>query len=260
MTAPYLPLSRVLITGASGFLGHALVNEFLNAGVGVRALDIAAVTGARATEVESIVGDVTDPAVADRACAGCDAVVIAHMAPNRPGVYASAAAPFDINVKGCALMLEAAVRQGVRRVALISSITVVEGHRAGGRKLTTDLPALPTSLYGLTKSLQEDIAFYHHRQSGLEVAALRPAYVTDSDSLTDKYGRHLPSVNWQFVDRRDVAGAALAALRAPKLGFGRYYVHGHPGAADRMDVAPTLTDLGWSPRYDFSAYPEDAPV
>lgn len=251
--------SRILITGAAGFLGQALLQEVLHAGREVRAFDVVPVAGEPDGAVEAVTGDVADPVAVDRACAGCGALVIAHMAPNRPEVYATAEQPFDINVKGTALLFEAAIRHGIRRVVLISSIAVVDGHRAGGRKLTLDLPAWPTTTYGLTKTLQEETALYHHRKSGLPVAILRPAYVTDADTLTDKYGNRRPSVNWQFVDRRDVAGAAVAAVLAGAPAFGRYYVHGHPGAVGKLEVEPTVRDLGWKPRFDFSAYPDDAP-
>jgi nucleoside-diphosphate-sugar epimerase len=251
---------KVLVTGAAGFLGQALVQVLTEAELGVRALDVVPVQGGLVGGVDSIVGDVTDAATTDMACNGCDAMILAHMAPNRPEVYATAEQPFDINVKGAALLFEAAVRHGIRRVILISSIAVVDGHKKRAVKLTCDLPPQPLTTYGLTKTLQEMIAEYHHRKSGVSVACLRPAYVTDADTLTDKYGRQRPSVNWQCVDRRDVAGAALAALRAKDLTFGRYYIHGHPAAVAKLDVEPTVRDLGWTPRFDFSAYPDDAPI
>lgn len=252
-----LPL-RILVTGGAGFLGQALLSELKKAGFAVRAFDVVPVPESHADGVEIVVGDVADAESVDRACTGCDALVMAHMAPNRPGVYVSSGTPFDINVKGCALLFEAAVKHGLKRVVLISSISVVDGHRANVAKLTNDLPACPVALYGLTKCLQEEIAAYHHRQSGLSVAILRPAYVTDEDTLTDKYGNRRPSVNWQFIDRRDVAGAAVAALRANGLTFGRYFVHGHPGAAEKLGVEATRAELGWSPKHTFSAYPDDA--
>ena len=263
MDLPSLPIANVLVTGAAGFLGQALVRELGAVGWRVRSLDVVPFPESPGTPpVESIVGDVADPAAVARACEGQDALVIAHMAPNRPEVYASAPVPFDVNVKGTALLFEQAVKAKLRRVVLISSIAVVEGHDGDPRRgrLLLDLPPFPVTLYGLTKTLQEEIAAHYHRQSGLPVAVLRPAYVTDAETLTDKYGRRRPSVNWRFIDRRDVAGATRAALLAPGLTFGRYYLHGHPGAPDHLDVEPTRRDLGWSPRHDFSAYPEDAAV
>ena len=254
-------LSSVLVTGSAGFLGQSLVTTLTAAGLNVRGLDVVAgPDNGPESSLASIVGDVSDADVVARACAGMDAMVIAHMAPNRPGVYDTATLPFDINVKGTALLFEQAVKQRMKRVVLISSISVVDGHRGRVTPLTLALPARPVSPYGLTKVLQEEIAAYHHRMAGLPVAILRPAYVTDSDTLTDKYGRHRPTVNWQCVDRRDVAGAALAALRAADLTQGCYYVHGHPDAVNQLETGPTAKELGWVPLYDFSGYTSDAPA
>lgn len=254
-----MSLSSVVVTGSAGFLGQALVSVLAGAGLRVRGLDVVGADGiaGSARPAEMVVGDVSDAEVVARACDGMEALVVAHMAPNKPGVYGAAAVPFDINVKGAALLFEEAVRRGMKRVVLISSISVVDGHRAGGGLLTRDLPVRPVSLYGLTKVCQEEIAAYHHRINGLPVTVLRPAYVTDEDTMTDKYGRQRPSVNWQSVDRRDVAGAAAAALCKDVPAYGVYYVYGHPDAPKRMETGPTVAELGWTPRHDFGAYPTD---
>lgn len=256
---PLLPSTpaSVLITGAAGFLGQALTATFALAGARVRAFDV--VPADTAPGVEVVVGDVRSGDDVERACVGCDTMVIAHMAPNRPEIYATPEAPFDINVKGCANLFEQAVRQGMRRVVLISSVAVVDGHLASAAKVGVYLPARPATLYGLTKALQEQIALFHHQKSGIPIAVLRPAYVTDADTLTDKYGRKKPSVNWQFVDRRDVAGAALAAMRAPGLTFATYFVPGHPDAGKHLDLGTMSAEMDWSPIHDFSQWPPDAP-
>ena len=123
---------------------------------------------------EVVIGDVSDFETCRRAVAGQDAVIIAHMAPSsRPEVYATPTLPFDINVKGTALLLQSAVEQGIRRVVLISSISVLANQMQNGAFLTHDRHATPNSIYSLTKTLQEAIALYYHRQHGLEIAILR---------------------------------------------------------------------------------------
>ena len=56
-----------LITGAAGFVGSRIARRFLREGMSVRALDQRPIDVA---EVESCVGDVTDPGVAHRATGG----------------------------------------------------------------------------------------------------------------------------------------------------------------------------------------------
>ena len=94
----------------------------------------------------------------------------------------------------------------------------------------------------------------------LQAAMLRPSYITDANTLVDKYGRQKPSVNWQFIDRRDIGDAVDCALRLPDLGCEAFYVIGHRDAPRHADVEHTKRRLGWSPAHDFSEYPDDAPV
>lgn len=250
---------RVLITGGCGFLGRALIDRLKAAGFLVRAFDLGKPDERHAPD-EFHLGSVGSPDSVASACANVDALVIAHMATQAPGTYDSPAVPFDINVKGTALLCAEAARRKIGRVVLISSIAVVDGHRDSGRRMTRDLPPRPAVLYGLTKHLQEQIVEYHRRAGDFSAVSLRPAYVTDADTLLDKYQRKRPSVNWQFIDRRDVAGATLAAL-APDCGAkGPYYLHGHPAGALHLEVEPTERDLRWTPEFDFSNWPDDAPV
>lgn len=244
---------KLLITGGTGFLGAGLVKA-LESKHELRLLDVVK----RDTRHELIVGDVGDLEVCRRAAAGRDALVIAHMAPNRPEVYGTPPIPFDVNVKGTANLFAAAVEKGIRRVVLISSVGVLDRQHHEGELLRTDMPAQPTSIYSLTKTCQEVIAEYYHRTQGVAVAMLRPAYITDADTLVDKYGTKRPSVNWQFIDRRDIGDAADCALRLPDLGCEAFWVLGHRDCVNHADMEPTYRRLGWKPAHDFSQYPDDA--
>lgn len=244
---------KLLITGGSGFLGAGLVGA-LQSRHELRLLDVVK----RDTPHELIVGDVGDLEVCRRAVAGRDALVIAHMAPNRPEVYGTPPIPFDTNVKGTANLFAAAVEKGIRRVVLISSIGVVARQHHAGEFLRTDMPPQPTTIYDLSKTCQEVIAEFYHRVHGIAVAMLRPAYITDADTLRDKYGTHRATVNWQFIDRRDIGDAVDCALRLADLGCEPFWVLGYPDCVHHADMEQTYRRLGWKPAHDFTQYPPDA--
>ena len=208
-------------------------------------------------EWESVAGDAAELQDAMALCEGCSDLVIAHMAPNRPEIYGTPEIPFDVNVKGAANLFHAAARHGLRRVVLISSTGVVGGQVEEGLFLSRDLPGRPNSLYGLTKLLQESIAEYFHRQTGIGVAVLRPAHICDEDTLTDKYGKRLTATNWVMIDRRDIAEAVRLSLLAPSLDYEVFYVLGHPDSETRADVKYTRNFLGWIPRHTFDIYSHD---
>lgn len=243
---------RVLITGANGFLGAALSEE-LAASFSVTRLDVVEKHGPGAF----LGGSVCDAALAAEACRGANLMVLGHMAPRLPGAYSKPDEAYDINIKGTAIMLHAAMEAGIKRVVIISSVTVVHAHQMAGTFLRHDLPPAPRGQYALTKLQQEIIGRYYHENHGMEVACLRPAYIYRADSNQDKYGKTRPSVNWQFIDPRDIGAAAACALRLPELGFEIFHLMAGPGAEQKADVERSFDRLGWTPRYRFEDWPED---
>ncbi len=247
-----LPGSRILVTGAHGFLGRHLV-KVLQSDFTVIGFDVQG----NGNSENFICGSVTDPAAVRRALQGVDGVVMAHMAPNLPGVYDTPELPFEVNVKGTAHVLQAAAELGVRRHVVISSVSVVDGARRAGTFLSRDLPPSPVKMYGLTMVLQEAMARYYHERHGLEIALLRPAYVILGDSLEDKYGVRRPTVNWQAIDPRDIGRAAAAALSLDALECEVFYVMAGPDAPNHADVPHTAERLHWEPRFRFLEFPRD---
>ncbi|MEX0886418.1 MAG: NAD(P)-dependent oxidoreductase [Phycisphaeraceae bacterium] len=243
---------NVLITGAAGYLGHGLVQAFAGHHA-MRLLDIVAYDGP--VDHEMVIGSVADYATVVDAVTGMDALVIAHMAPRKPGAYDNPEQAFDINVKGTANLYAAALEAGIKRVSLISSIGVVQAQKKRGVFLSRDLPRLATDPYPLSKVCQEVIAEQYHAMHGIASAMIRPAYITDEDTMADKYGRVATEVNWQYIDRRDIGLAARLALDVDDLACEAFYTLGHPSAEKHADVAYTRDRLGWQPEHDFTKYP-----
>ena len=247
--------TRVAITGAAGFLGQGIV-KVLGAHYPLRLFDVRKFEGPH----ESIVGDVSKLDDAMSLCAGCSHLVIGHMAPQGSPNYDTPTVPFDVNVKGTANLFHAAVAHGIKRVALISSGGSVHRHQLNNAFMTADLPLAPTNMYTMTKALQEDIARYYHGMNGVEVCVIRPYLICDEDTLGDKYGKHRPTVNYQFCDPRDIAEVARLAFEVPKLGYDIFYPLGHPDAEKHVDVKHLRDTLGWKPKHTFEKYPRDGEV
>src|SRR5215211_1514468 len=134
MTEPPAGARRVLITGAAGRIGKVL-GEHLAERYPLRLLyhrtvpeahaaaaAVARSTGAPApvagTPHEVAVGNVSDLAAMERACAGAGAV--AHMAAD-PRVGAPWESILDANIAGAYAVYEAAHRSGVPKVVFASS-------------------------------------------------------------------------------------------------------------------------------------------
>jgi dihydroflavonol-4-reductase len=117
-------VSRVLLTGATGTVGHAVTRALLRRGRPVRALvrDPVAARSCLPAEVELAHGDVTDAASVRRALAGCTAV---YHASGLPEQWLPDDAVFTrVNVDGTRHLVAAALAQGVASFVYTSTIDV----------------------------------------------------------------------------------------------------------------------------------------
>lgn len=169
---------RVLLTGASGFLGGHTARALSEAGYAVRVLvrptsDRAGLAG---LEVEYAVGDLSGAGLAG-ACAEMDAVV--HLAAL---TQARSAAQFQrVNGEGTGLLAEAAAAAGVARFVYVSSLAAhgpaLRPAREDGEAAARDPsePAQPVSPYGVSKAAGEVAALA--RAGQMRVQVLRPPVV-----------------------------------------------------------------------------------
>ena len=237
---------RVLITGAAGFLGHGIVNAMRDHH------ELVCMDVVPSTEGPVVVGSVVDLEAVRQAMEGCDAVVIAHMAPRSEGVYDTPHLPFEINVTGTANLYMAALEAGVQKTVLISSLGVVWRGGEDRPFARRDAPYRTSCHpYPLTKICQEQIALQYHLNHGMGVGVVRPGYIMDAAIKADKYSRPASVPNGQYIDRTDIGHVARLALELDDLGYEIFYTLGHQDGEQLADVAYTKQRLGWQPVYDF---------
>lgn len=124
---------KVLVTGASGFVGSAVVRALLGAGYHVRALlrKTSKRVNLAGLDVEIVEGDMRDAAAVSRAMAG--ACYLFHVAAD---YRLWARKPEEIllnNREGTRLLMEAALAAGVERIVYTSSVATIACAENGGQ-------------------------------------------------------------------------------------------------------------------------------
>lgn len=196
---------RVLVTGGRGFVGRAVVREFLRQGATVTVVDREPFP---ATEgVTSVVGELTDGSVLDAAVTD-EVTGVVHLAAIT-SVLRSAEAPqqtFDVNVAVTQGLLERCRRHGVGRFLMASTNAVVGD--VGRNTITEDIPLRPLTPYGATKAACEMLLSGYAGAYGIATCALR---------FTNIYGPGMEAKD-SFVPR--LMRAALAGTGVQIYGDG----------------------------------------
>jgi nucleoside-diphosphate-sugar epimerase len=238
---------RVLITGAGGNMGQMLRERLATPGRTLRLLNRSPVTPAGPGEaVETISASVTDFSAVLDACEGVDAVI--HLG----GL--SGEAPFEdilhTNVLGSHHVLEAARRQGVRKVLLASSNHAVgyfSRDDAPADGLPADLPPRPDSYYGWSKTAVESLGRLYADTYPIDVYCLRIGSCFDVPTNV----RHLST--WMSPD--DSARLMNACLRTDNGGF--HVVWGVSANTRRWWSLKAGEQIGYQPVDDAEVFAAD---
>jgi len=171
----------VFVTGAGGFLGQTLVNTLIEQGKEVVAFDFNApkdeVVAGWKGKAEFHQGDIRDSKLIADLVAKSGAVdPIIHLA----GVLTAGCdrdpnAAMGVNIGGTYNVLDAALKNGKRRVVFASTIGVYG--RGLPQPITEDMPLEPDGWYGLTKQAAEQVGLLYVRRYGLDFRAVRFAAV-----------------------------------------------------------------------------------
>lgn len=170
---------KVLVTGATGFIGRALCRHLLQHSVSVRASTRVASSAALPPEAEVVqIASVDGETDWSEALAGVDAVVhlvgrvhvMSESDPDPLGAFRT------VNTEGTGRLAAMAAEAGVRRMVYVSSIKVNGEQTTGSPFTESDVPK-PHDPYGISKWEAEQGLWGTARRTGLEVVVVRPPLV-----------------------------------------------------------------------------------
>lgn len=252
--------SRILVTGATGFVGQATLARMQQSGRAVRAA-LRAPASVSAAGENAVIGHIDPDTDWRQALQNIDTVV--HLAARTHVLDDSDADPLaayrDINVLGSVRLAQQAVAAGVRRLVFLSSVKVNGEATVLSPFTETDVPA-PLDAYGITKLEAENALRRIGAETGLEIVILRPPLVYGPGvkgnllrllALVER-GIPLPlaSIRNQrsLVNVDNLADAIICCVDAPAAAGSTYMVSDGEDVSTPALVGKLAAAMGRSPR------------
>jgi len=257
---------KVFLTGASGFVGSAVLDVLLDEGFAVRALvrPHSYRSHLKRADIELVEGDLSDRASIKKGMSGCRYAF--HVAADYRLWAPRAADIFEINVSGTRRLMEEALRARVERLVYTSSVATLalpgSGHLGDETKSASEETSV--GAYKRSKIAAERIVREMVAKEGLPAVIVNPSTpIGPGDRRPTPTGRIIVAAargqmpvfvetGLNFVDVRDVAVGHLLALRRGRIGE-RYILGGENVLFSRLlrDIAillhtrPPLLRIPW---------------
>jgi nucleoside-diphosphate-sugar epimerase/sugar lactone lactonase YvrE len=241
-------VNRVLVTGATGFLGYHVVKRLNEQGVRPRVLELPGSDPAPLSrlDVERCPGDLENPQAVRAACVGVDTVLHLAFKVSAGGGDQVAAEMQRVNVEGTRRLLDAAEAAGVDRFVLSASVLGVGVNRDPvALDETADWTEHAFEVrYAVNRRMVEQEALARATGS-FAVTSVCPSFTLGPDdpvgapanalvrSLVLRKLRFAPRVGFSCLDVRDFACGALAAAERGRSGQ-RYLLSGDNTTTDEF--------------------------
>lgn len=168
---------KVLVTGATGFVGSAVARAVLRRGHDVRVLARAASDRRNidGLEVEVVEGDLNDPASLEKACRDCDGLF--HVAADYRLWTRDPAEMMRTNIEGTLGLLNVALESGIPRIVHTSSVATL-GLHADGSPANEETPVSVDDMIGdykRSKFMAEEAVRNLIAESGAPIVIVNPS-------------------------------------------------------------------------------------
>jgi dihydroflavonol-4-reductase len=254
-----VPGASTFVTGGTGFLGNAIVEELVAAGRPVRALARSdkAAEALAGLGAEPVRGDVLDRASLDAGVAGCEAVY--HAAGANAFCLPDPSPLYEVNVDGSRAVVLAAAAAGVRRLVYTSSAATLGEERGSVGNEDAVHRGWFLSDYERSKFEAERAVLDAARETGLEVVCVNPSSAQGPGRTGGTARLLLGYLNGTLrsaVDTRlsvvDIADCTRGHLLAEERGApGERYVLCGASLTVRegLELLGRVTGLGEQPRF-----------
>ena len=229
---------KAFVTGATGFLGSHVARVLTDQGADLRLLvrSTSNLKNLEGLKAETATGDLRDAASLEKAMSGCDAVF--HVAADYRLWVRDPAEMYRSNVDGTRGILEAARKNGVRRVVHTSSVATI-GFTGDGQPANENSPVSLADMIGpykRSKFMAEQISLEAGR-SGMDVITVNPTTPVGEQDVkptptgrivVDFLKRKFPAyveTGLNLVDVRECARGHVAAFEKGRSGE-RYILGG----------------------------------
>lgn len=243
---------KVLVTGAAGRLGRAVVRGLLARGHHVIGFDLRAAPGL--SESQCVVGSLLDQPLLTKAVQGVDCLIHLAATPDDAPLPPPTATNFESellpnNVLGSYRVMEAARHAKVKRVLLASTGQVIDGHLEDWNVPVTATAAYrPRYMYACTKVFLEMMGRVYAEQHGMSVMAVRLGWCPrDAGQVAEITAD--PEAQDVFLSPGDAGRFFAAAVEAEKLPpWSVVYVTSKPLRHLMYDLEPAARLTGFVPQ------------
>jgi nucleoside-diphosphate-sugar epimerase len=214
-----MPKPKLLVTGATGFIGYEVSRLLCEGGYRPRLMEPSSVSldMIRNFDAEFVQGDLTDPQSLRRAVKGMDGLI--HLGAK--ATFESYRSLKPTNLDGSLALMEVAADSGVRTFVFSSSLLVYPSFEA---QVDADTPTGPILDYGRIKIEAEKRLSEVATSAGIAFSALRLPHVYGTRSLLFKLLRegrlNLPGSGKCLYTHMHVTDAARALIACAEQGYG----------------------------------------
>jgi len=240
---------KILVTGATGFVGGNLSRTLADRGADLRLLvrNPEKLNGLGAA-AEVVIGDITDAEVVRRAVEGVDLIYAIAGTFREPNL--SDERYLEVNVEAMRIMLDRAIEAGVGRLVFCST-GGIHGSNDGDRPTHEDDPLNGQGIYETSKAEADQLVLDYGRQGAIETVVIRPApiYGPGDDRLVKLFriaGKRKPwmlgdgSARYHMIYIDDLSEAFVRAGTVPGIS-GEAFIAGGP---DKPTIEEVFVAVG----------------